>query len=518
MLVRVVVHDTGVETSISVKDLRRHAFSTKHHLMTDEDDVSFKSQIMACSQNKLILTPTKDRTSTSGNSNIQQGVVTVHVNSDAQGAAHSMTNLVTRALQEQFQVQSPLELANFVMYCLPPGSTPMTGGATTGEAYINSGLSVHKDDWCMYLSQHMQLIGYNLGLGPANDLVNDGNSVGSQDMVVPHGDQTGMVCIYVLSEELFNLRIDRYYCTRKMLCHDFRLTQSMDFFYSLSFLHSIFLGPRSDRVAWLITFSIWSSYSRSYVSTWQHSYNNTTILSYMYLRTTQMGFVYRALDAPQMCYNAAQMYHLGWYDGQLGIWDKFTQPGTLVLHGFTKQGNKNAFPKLVNFQWSSQTDLYMSFNWKQGFNQDTQEAANQVTLVQQGSDGIGYSASLLKAKLGEHERFVFENFFDEPDAPCPHLDIRVDAIDLEQGQATITIQTCPPPVEATEDANGINHSPRSDCNDNGKCEAFENCQNCPLDCASHLVGNEFGRFCCDGGPIILGDCHINSCEDARCAC
>lgn len=53
-----------------------------------------------------------------------------------------MRNAVTAALNTAFGVSSPTALADYVMYCLPPGT--MSGIA---YAYINSWNSVYSDNW-----------------------------------------------------------------------------------------------------------------------------------------------------------------------------------------------------------------------------------------------------------------------------------------------------------------------------------------------------------------------------------
>jgi hypothetical protein len=48
------------------------------------------------------------------------------------------------------------------------------------------------------------------------------------------------------------------------------------------------------------------------------------------------------------------------------------------------------------------------------------------------------------------------------------------------------------------------------CDNDGFCEAGEDCNNCPNDCRAKLNGNPNGRYCCDGD--VLPDC-----GDARCS-
>ena len=57
-----------------------------------------------------------------------------------------MSNAVTAALNSAFSVDSPSELADHVMYCLPP-KVKFDGIA---YAFVNNWNSVYNDDWCTY--------------------------------------------------------------------------------------------------------------------------------------------------------------------------------------------------------------------------------------------------------------------------------------------------------------------------------------------------------------------------------
>eukprot|EP00522_Entomoneis_paludosa_P017269 CAMPEP_0172447436 /NCGR_PEP_ID=MMETSP1065-20121228/6754_1 /TAXON_ID=265537 /ORGANISM="Amphiprora paludosa, Strain CCMP125" /LENGTH=138 /DNA_ID=CAMNT_0013198741 /DNA_START=150 /DNA_END=562 /DNA_ORIENTATION=+ len=77
------------ETTVSAADVARHAFSTQHHAWTGQEDVSLKSQIFACSQERLLLNPASVGT---------DGVVTVMVKEDDDpSSAWQFHNRVTQA-------------------------------------------------------------------------------------------------------------------------------------------------------------------------------------------------------------------------------------------------------------------------------------------------------------------------------------------------------------------------------------------------------------------------------------
>jgi hypothetical protein len=115
---------------------------------TSGDPVNLKSQYLACSHNKLNFVPASDRVKVSGatGSNISAGAVTVQVSTLTSEGDGVMRNAITAALNAQFGVTSPTQLANHVMYCLPPNT--MSGIA---YAYINSWNSVYSNQWCTYL-------------------------------------------------------------------------------------------------------------------------------------------------------------------------------------------------------------------------------------------------------------------------------------------------------------------------------------------------------------------------------
>ena len=71
-----------------------------------------------------------------------------------------MRNAVTAKLNSEFDVSKPNQLADLVMYCLPPGT--FSGVA---YAYIDSWNSIYNDEWCSKLSAQMHEVGHNLNLG-----------------------------------------------------------------------------------------------------------------------------------------------------------------------------------------------------------------------------------------------------------------------------------------------------------------------------------------------------------------
>ena len=114
---------------------------------TDGDLVTLKSQYSKCSHEGLTILPADNRDGTDdGNAVlIRNGAVTVTVSSSTTDGDEIMVNDVTAKLKSMFGT-SASNLADHVMYCLPPGT--MSGIA---YAYINSWNSVYSDLWCTYL-------------------------------------------------------------------------------------------------------------------------------------------------------------------------------------------------------------------------------------------------------------------------------------------------------------------------------------------------------------------------------
>jgi hypothetical protein len=148
---------------------------------TDASSITVATQYKACSYGQLNFLEADDRALTGtndGNENgISNGATTVRVDMNiVKGQDYQMVVAITDALEENFGVSSPLQLADHVMYCLPKDT--MNGIA---YAYDNHWFSAYDDDWCNYVSVGMHEIGHNLNLH------HSGESTGE------YHDQSGMV-------------------------------------------------------------------------------------------------------------------------------------------------------------------------------------------------------------------------------------------------------------------------------------------------------------------------------------
>ncbi|KAL7559360.1 hypothetical protein ACA910_009366 [Epithemia clementina (nom. ined.)] len=155
-------------------------------------------------------------------------------------------------------------------------------------------------------------------------------------------------------------------------------------------------------------------------------------------RTGMMGPSYRSDDGPKMCFNGAHMHALGWYEsnGIVEINEPPT-PGTNVdLVGFPKATGITLI-KIVNPLFTTTTnaykDIYVQFNWKKDYNNDTQESPNTITVV--GCLRKTLSWSFLYAKMSSGNVYTQTDFF----ATGCSLEIKVNSLDATTGVAKATI-------------------------------------------------------------------------------
>ena len=137
------------------------------------DKVNLASQFNDCSHGKLKFITAKERSgksSNSGNVDISNGVATIRVPSVAvsQGTA-VMRNAISKELNTIFGTTNPGELADYVIYCLPPGTFASGTYSSVGYAYYNNWLSVFNNQWCTSVSLQMHEIGHSLNLGHSNE-------------------------------------------------------------------------------------------------------------------------------------------------------------------------------------------------------------------------------------------------------------------------------------------------------------------------------------------------------------
>lgn len=147
LVVRVVISDGS--TTANESELGNSVFGIAG------DSVTLASQFDACSHGQFKISPTANNTGLS--TSINNGVVTVTLPDMLTSRGHAvMRNAISEELNQQFGVSSPSELADFAIYCLPPGSVQKS------YALVNSFLSVFNDNHCLYQSGLMHELGHNM--------------------------------------------------------------------------------------------------------------------------------------------------------------------------------------------------------------------------------------------------------------------------------------------------------------------------------------------------------------------
>lgn len=177
LVVRVKADDA--RTSVSQSELSDSVFGTSG------DPVTVASQFAACSHGKLTLSPAI-HPGTSKNDAIGSTVVTIPGSVDGK-KMDSVRNLVTRALNEKFNVTNPAELADHVMYCLPYGVVNGARGKSWGAyADFHTPISLYNNEKCTYSSFQMHELLHNLNIRHANERDYLGN-------IQTYWDKTGVM-------------------------------------------------------------------------------------------------------------------------------------------------------------------------------------------------------------------------------------------------------------------------------------------------------------------------------------
>ena len=153
-----LVSTTDAKPTVSAQAIRTRFTNTA---------VGMQAQYAACSANQLDWR--------------LQGVHTVDLPGPLADYANSPSGLRNAATKQFLQGNSRLksmeDLADNVLYCIPPGT-----GGWVANAGTNYWRSQYNDAWCISLTAVVHELGHNLGLGHSNE---NGQ---------PYSDWTGMLC------------------------------------------------------------------------------------------------------------------------------------------------------------------------------------------------------------------------------------------------------------------------------------------------------------------------------------
>lgn len=163
------VRATNSVTSVSESQLADDVFG-------DNGDVNnLRSQYLACSYGQLEFLKAQNRNGRT--TAIRDGVVTIRTGISAGSGDMKMVNTINDKLTAEFGT-SPENLADFIMYCLPPGTMHPYDIA---YAWMNGYQSVYNDEVCTHVSAQMHEVGHNLNLAHSGH--------GDEE----YGDQSGLV-------------------------------------------------------------------------------------------------------------------------------------------------------------------------------------------------------------------------------------------------------------------------------------------------------------------------------------
>lgn len=178
-----------------------------------------------------------------------------------------------------------------------------------------------------------------------------------------------------------------------------------------------------------------------------------------------MGVSYRSDDAPEMCFNAAKNYQLGWFNDRSVVFNPsdITWEGRLVgMSEYTDSRSDD--PVVIKLNTASSNDYYLGFNRRSNHNRGTREAIDQVTVVQQSSSRFDRQSDM-KAKLGAGREFTISNFDGNSD-----LRIQVKSINTSAQPAYAEVKIS---LGCLRD---------SDCDDGVACNGVETCNRSTNQC------------------------------------
>ncbi len=195
-----------------------------------------------------------------------------------------------------------------------------------------------------------------------------------------------------------------------------------------------------------------------------------------------MGSLYGQENGPLMCFNAAKSWQLGWYADKAVLVSPSTSSWSGKIMGISDYGDPRTSTVLLKLETGTNEDYYVNFNRKAGINRDVRDGGNQVLVIKQGGNGVGYSESERVAMLSSGRSFTIPNFGQSGRT----VEIKVDRISTSPsvgpGYADVSIKmSCTSDSHCERDAM---FACSSFCNRNtNTCEIKAGC-NCDYTCNS----------------------------------
>jgi len=153
-------------------------------------------------------------------------------------------------------------------------------------------------------------------------------------------------------------------------------------------------------------------------------------------QTGYMGLSYLQVHGPEMCFNAAKSFQLGWYTTKTNTCTpEACAPCQVDLGGLVSYQDPSVDWVLLKIQDPlSGTDYYLTYNNATGFNAGTNEGINQVIVNTQASEGMEANFSQLVGMLdaGTNATYMGFNGTDE---------LLIEVVSIQNGMASVQVSS-----------------------------------------------------------------------------
>jgi hypothetical protein len=155
--------------------------------------------------------------------------------------------------------------------------------------------------------------------------------------------------------------------------------------------------------------------------------------------TGLMGNPLYSDEVGKMCFNAAKNWQIGWYNTNRLLVDPRNGPTTVNMVGIADfNNNPQDYPVVIKIETGTSTDQFIAFNRAIGINSQNDEADDEVTIVETGNNGEGYSQSFLKAHLIQGETYTYANWAGTGQS----LIVKAKSINLAMSPAVAQVEIC----------------------------------------------------------------------------